>query len=85
MFNAIIPLAHPIVAVQVEAAQLEGEAGAELMAKLEAYFMKPVAMVAWDEDSRFHSRGFPCPEDQLTNEDLHWRNFELPPEPDIPF
>jgi len=85
MFNAIIPLAQPIVAVQVEAAQLEGEAGAELLAKLEGYFMKPIALVAWDEKSRFVSRGYTCPESALIDDDLHWRRFELPPEPDLPF
>jgi hypothetical protein len=85
VFNAIIPLAQPIIAVQVDAAQLPDPAGAELLAKLEAYFMKPVVLVAWDQDSRFCSRGFPCPESALTDEDLHWRKFELPPEPEVPF
>ena len=85
MFNAIIPLIQPIVAVQVDAAQLAGEQGAELLAKLEAFFMKPVVLVAWDQDSRFLSRGFPCPENMLTDEDLQWRQFALPLESEIPF
>jgi hypothetical protein len=85
MFNAIIPLAQPIVAVQVDASQLADPRGAELLAELEAFFMRPVVLVAWDQDSRFHSRGFPCHENQLTNEDLQWRKFELPPEPELPF
>jgi len=85
MYNAIIPLAEPIVAVQVDAAQLVGSAGAELLARLEIHFMRPVVLVAWDEAARFLSLGYPCPEDALTDEDLEWRQFDLPPEPEIPF
>lgn len=85
MFNAIIPLDPPLVAVQAEPWQLEGDKGTELLAKLEAFFMRPVALVAWDQSSTFHSRGAPCPEHLLTDEDLHWRQFELPAEPDVPF
>lgn len=85
MFNAIIPLAQPIVAVQVDSDQLADPAGAELLAKLEAYFMKPVVLVAWDPGSNFLSRGFPCPEESLIDDDLQWRKFELPPEAEIPF
>ena len=85
MYNAIIPLAQPIVAVQVDAAQLAGSAGAELLARLEIHFRRPVVLVAWDETSRFISLGYPCPEDALTSDDLEWRQFELPREPEIPF
>lgn len=85
MFNAIIPLAQPIVAVQVDAARLEGTAGAELLARLQIHFMRPVALVAWDADAHFVSLGFPCPEEAVTSEDIEWRQFELPPDPEIPF
>jgi hypothetical protein len=85
LFNAIIPLAQPIIAVQVDSAQIADPTGVEVLAKLEAYFMKPVVMVAWDENSSFRSLGFPCPESALTDEDLHWRKFELPTEPEVPF
>jgi hypothetical protein len=47
--------------------------------------MKPVALVAWDRDSHFLSLGFPCAESILTHDDLQWRQFDLPPEPEIPF
>lgn len=85
MFNAIVPTNPPLIAVQAEPSQLEGDKGAELLGKLEAFFMRPVALVAWDENSKFFSRGAPCPEQMLTDEDLQWRQFELPPEPEIPF
>lgn len=85
MFNAIIPLDPPLIAVQASPEQLAGEQGAELLAKLEAFFMRPVALAAWDQDSKFISLGAPCPEALLTDEDLQWRQFELPPEPEIPF
>ena len=85
MFNAIIPLAQPIVAVQVDVDQLTGPDAADLLARLETYFMRPVVLVAWDEASRFISLGFPCPEDAVTSDDLEWRQFELPPEPEVPF
>jgi hypothetical protein len=85
MFNAIIPLDPPLIAVQAEPEQLEGDKGAELLAKLEAFFMRPVALVAWDQESRFISRGAMCPEAALTDEDLQWRQFELPAEPEVPF
>lgn len=85
MFNAIIPLAEPIVAVQVDAELLEGQGHAELLKKLEVYFMRPVVLVAWAQGARFISLGYPCPEHMLTSEDLEWRQFELPSEPEIPF
>jgi hypothetical protein len=85
MFNAIIPLSEPVVAVQVDAAQLAEPMAAELLARLEIYFMRPVVLVAWDETSRFIRYGFPCSEEMLVSDDLEWRQFELPPEPEIPF
>lgn len=85
MFNAIIPLSEPIVAVQVDADQLAGAAGAELLERLEVHFMRPVVLVAWDKDSRLARLGYPCPEEMLISDDLEWRRFELPPEPEIPF
>jgi hypothetical protein len=85
MFNAIIPLAQPIVAVQVDANAIAGPAGAELLARLEIHFMRPVVLVAWDEQSRCLKLGYPCPEEMLTDDDLDWRQFELPAEAEIPF
>lgn len=85
MFNAIIPLAQPIVAVQVDAEQLDRPDVAKLWERLETYFMRPVVLVAWDEAAQFKSFGYPCPEAALTSDDIEWRQFDLPPEPDIPF
>jgi hypothetical protein len=85
MFNAIIPMAQPIVAVQVEADQLAGPAAAELLARLEIHFMRPVVLVAWDEHGHCQMLGYPCTEDALTSDDLEWRQFDLPPEPEVPF
>lgn len=85
MFSAIIPMAEPIIAVQADAVEIEGEKGFELLVKLEAFFMCPVVLVAWDRDSKFISHGAICPEHLLTNEDLQWRQFELPAEPEVPF
>lgn len=85
MFNAIIPLAQPIVAVQADAAQLASDAGAELLARLETFFMRPVVLVAWDVNARFLSLGYPCPEHAVTSDDLEWRQFELPAESEVPF
>jgi hypothetical protein len=85
MFNAIIPLAQPIVAVQVDADQIAEPTVSQLLARLEIHFMRPVVLVAWDQNAKFLSFGYPCPEDALTNDDLEWRQFELPPEPEIPF
>ena len=85
MFNAVIPLTPPVIAVQVEEGLLNGDAGQELLSKLEAYFMTPVILVAWDQQARFLCRGAACPEDDLISEDLDWREFELPPVQEIPF
>lgn len=85
MFNAIIPLAQPIVAVQVDATQLAGPDAAVLLARLEIHFMRPVVLVAWDRNAKCLSLGYPCPEDALSSDDLEWRPFELPPELEIPF
>ena len=85
MFNAVIPLLPPIVAVQVDASVLSGGQGRALLAKLQAFFKIHVALVAWDQESGFQSINCPCEESDLLEEDLVWRAFELPPEPDIPF
>ena len=85
MFNAVIPLSPPIVAVQVDAPVLNGSEGPALLAKLQAFFKIHVALVAWDQEAGFKSIDCPCQESDLLEEDLVWRAFELPPEPDIPF
>jgi hypothetical protein len=85
LFNAIIPMARPIVAIQVDESQLVEPAASELLARLEIHFMSPVVLVAWDREARFHSHGFPCPENLLIDDDLQWREFTLPDEPEIPF
>ena len=85
MFSAIVPTNPPLIAVQAESWQLEGEQVDYLLRKLNAFFMRPITLVAWDQDSKFVSYGVPCSEHLLTDEDLQWRQFELPPEPEIPF
>lgn len=85
MFNAVIPLSPPVIAVQVDEGMLSSDEGQELLGRLEAYFMTPVVLVAWDRDAKFLCRGAACPENDLISEDLDWREFELPPEPEIPF
>jgi hypothetical protein len=85
MFNAIIPTTPPTVAVQVPAWPEDEQGRAELLTKLLNFFMIPVILVNWDEGGQFRSYGHPCPEHMLTDEDLSWREFELLPEPEIPF
>jgi len=85
MFNAVVPLAQPIIAVQVDATELAAPSARELLSRMETHFMCPVVLVAWDADARFISLGFPCPENALINDALEWREFDLPPEPEMPF
>lgn len=85
MFNAIIPLAEPIVAVQVDVAVLDSSSCNGLLETLEKFFMRPVVLVAWDQNGCFKSVGYPCSEHLLIDEDLHWREFELPSDPEVPF
>lgn len=85
MFNAVIPLSPPIVAVQVDASVLCGNEGPALLGKLQAFFKIHVALVAWDQELGFQSINCPCEESDLLEEDLVWRAFELPLEPDVPF
>lgn len=85
MFNAVIPLTPPVIAVQVDYALLESGGGQELLEKMQAYFMCPVVLVAWNSESKFKCLGHHCPEEALISEDLCWRAFEPPSEPDLPF
>ncbi len=52
---------------------------------LERHFMLPVALVSWDEAGVFWHRGEPIAEDLVTDEDLVWREFDLPAQADVPF
>ena len=85
MFNAVIPLTPPVIAVQVDSALLDSGQGEEFLQKMKAFFMCPVVLVAWDEQSKFRCLGHDCPEADLISEDLHWREFEAPTEPEVPF
>jgi hypothetical protein len=85
MFNAIIPTTPPVVAVQVPIWPGSDEERAELLFKLERFFMIPVILVNWDQAGQFRCAGHECRESLLTDEDLTWREFEMPSEPEIPF
>lgn len=85
MFYAILPTTPPIFAVQPDALHLPGEKAEELLPMLERHFMLPVALVSWDEAGVFWHRGEPIAEDLVTDEDLVWREFDLPAQADVPF
>lgn len=85
MFYAIIPTAPPMFAVQPDGPLQPGAAAAELLGKLERHFMLPVVLVSWNGMAAFESYGPDIPEGLVTAEDLVWRKFELPVEPEIPF
>mgnify|MGYP000415417229 FL=1 len=85
MFYTIIPTAPPTFTVQPDQAHLSDSAAAELVRALEKHFMSPVALVSWDAAGQFRTHGAPVSEELATDEDLVWREFELPGEPEVPF
>lgn len=85
MFYAIIPDTPATFAVQPNDPQLNAAHAAELIGRLEKHFMHPISIVAWDAAGTFIRYGCPVSEETVTDEDLLWREFELPVEPDVPF
>lgn len=85
MFYAIIPDTPATFAVQPDDPQLNAAQAAELIGRLEKHFMHPISIVAWDRAGKFVRYGRPVSEEIVANEDLLWREFELPPEAGLPF
>lgn len=85
MFYAILKESPFVFAVQPNDPQLGAQAAAELIDRLEKHFQHPIAIVAWTPAGEFIRHGFPASEEAVTSEDLVWREFELPAEPDVPF
>jgi len=85
MFYTVIPTAPPMFAVQPNSPAISSVDAKELLEKLERHFMVAVALVSWDEAGQFRAIGHPCPEILITDEDLTWREFELPDEDEVPF
>lgn len=85
MFYTIIPIVPPTFAVQPESPELSAPDAAELVRALEQHFMSPVALVSWDAAGRFRTFGAPLIEELALDENLVWREFELPTEPEVPF
>ena len=84
MFYAILPESPPVFAVQPNE-PLDAQSAAALIERLERHFMHAIAIVAWDQAGQFKSYGYPVSEEAATSEDLQWREFELPPEEEVPF
>lgn len=84
MFYAILRESPPVFAVQPNE-QLYVQSASALIERLERHFLHAIAIVAWDQVGQFESCGYPVTEEAATDEDLQWREFELPAEPDVPF
>lgn len=85
MFYAVLPTSPPSFAVQPDSLQLTDAEVATMLRKLELHFMLTVVLVSWDATGAFKSYGSQISEDLVTGEDLVWRAFELPPDPEVPF
>jgi len=85
MFYAIIPEAPPVFLVQPNAETVSIDEAAELIERLKAHFLHGISIVGWDSEGKFFCFGFPISEAAAADEDLEWREFELPPLPDLPF
>jgi hypothetical protein len=85
MFYTIIPETPPVFAVQPNDPTLNAFSAGELIGRLQKHFMSRIVLVSWDQAGQFKSYGHSLPESVLTDEDLQWREFELPAEPEIPF
>jgi hypothetical protein len=85
MFYTIVPTTPSMFAVQPDSPDLSDAESAELLSKLERHFMLAVVLVSWNAAGTFNSYGSQIAEDLVTDEDLVWREFELPGEPEIPF
>lgn len=85
MFYAIIPESPPVFIVQPDEENISIAQAAELIERLEAHFLHAISIVRWDHEGKFKSFGFQVSEQTAANEDLEWREFELPALPEIPF
>lgn len=84
MFYTILPETPPVFAVQPDGA-LDAQSAAALIDRLERHFQHAIAIVTWNQAGQFQGYGHPVSEGAASDEDLQWREFELPAEPDIPF
>lgn len=84
MFYTILPESPPVFAVQPDNT-LDARSAAELIERLERHFMHAIAIVIWNQAGEFVQYGYPVSEDTAASEDLQWREFQLPDEPDLPF
>jgi hypothetical protein len=84
MFYTILPESPPVFAVQPNETP-DAQSAAELIGRLERHFMHAIAIVTWDKDGKYQSYGYPVSEEIASSEDLQWREFELPPEEEVPF
>lgn len=85
MFYTIVPTTPSTFAVQPDPQQLTDVESTELLGRLERHFVMPVVLVSWDAAGTFKRYGPPITEDSVTGEDLVWREFKLPAEPEMPF
>ena len=85
MFYTIIPTVPPAFAVQPESTELSDFDAADLLHRLEQHFMSIVVLVSWNATGSFNRFGPPIDERLVIDEELVWREFELPGEPEVPF
>lgn len=77
----------PIVIVEVDPGEFEGEAGEQLLQRLKAHFMVDVALITpdWEAPEGIRARGLSCPTYVLVEQELVWREFDFPPVEEVPF
>ena len=77
----------PIVIVEVDPDEFDGEAGEALLMRLRQHFMVDVALITpdWESSDGIKARGLACPSHVLVEHELIWRELVLPPEAEIPF
>ena len=87
MRSAVSKWIVAIVIVEVDPDEFDGPGCDELLAKLNQFFMQPVAMITpdWEAEDGIRTKGLPCPRDILSSPDLAWRDLVLPAEAEIPF
>lgn len=77
----------PIVIVEVDPDEFDGSSGDQMLERLRAHFMVDVALIApdWEAPQGIRAKGLDCPTYLLVEQELIWRQFQLPPEEEVPF
>lgn len=88
MRYAVAKWIAPLIVVEVDPEDFDGEQADTLIEKLSIHFRGAhLCVITPDIEpaSGIRARGLECPHDVLTDQNLVWHDLEMPDEQDVPF